>query len=216
MFQVVAIAALMLVGCNGELEETGSDTDVVLPTGSAPVLTVEAPATGDTQNDLTVSGTVSDPDQPLLAMVIKLKTSVGGRVLWEGNPDADGNWSWTGVLALGSNTLTASTADLDGNVATAETQVEVGVGNRAPNCSIVSPADNASFSAGTTIILEAWVNDADGDEVVMDWASDADGFLLTGQQGSVVLSNGAHTISLEGDDGAGQSCTHSIAITVGN
>lgn len=212
---VVAIFVLSLVGCDGGEVETDSDTDPVVSTGTAPVLTIEAPAVGDTQNDLTVTGMVVDPDQPLLAMAIKLKTSVGGRTLWEGNPDGAGDWTWTGGLALGTNTLTASTTDLQGNTASASVDVVVGVGNLPPNCSIVSPADHASFSSGRTIILEAWVNDPDEDEVALSWTSDIEGLLMTGALGSVVLTDGIHVITLAGDDGGGESCSDSIDITVG-
>ena len=69
--------------------------------------------------------------------------------------------TWTAV-GSGSVTLTARATDNDGATTTSAGVAVIVVTNQAPTVTLTSPANGASFTAPTSIMLAASASDADG------------------------------------------------------
>jgi subtilisin len=91
-----------------------------------------------------------------------------------------------------------------------------GGGNTAPNVSISSPANNASFTSGTSISFSGSAMDAEDGDLTngLAWTSNLDGQIGTGGSFSAVLSDGTHTITASVTDSGGQVGSDSITIVV--
>lgn len=89
--------------------------------------------------------------------------------------------------------------------------------NNAPTVSITSPSDGDSFASGANVALAASANDTEEGNLsaAIEWTSSIDGFLGTGANLNVALSDGAHTITADVQDSTGLSGSDSVAITVG-
>lgn len=102
---------------------------------------------------------------------------------------------------------------------------KVGYYNTAPSVSIVSPPDGSSFDEGTSLTLEALVDD-DFDapqDLSVAWSSDRDGALvgaLPADGGGLVtyttanLSAGNHVITLQVVDKDGESAKATVSLTI--
>ena len=92
-----------------------------------------------------------------------------------------------------------------------------GGGNTAPSATITSPADGASFVAGTSVSFAGSANDAEDGNLTgsLSWTSSLDGNLGSGGSFSTSgLSVGSHTITASVTDSGGLSGSDSVAITV--
>ena len=91
-----------------------------------------------------------------------------------------------------------------------------GGGDTAPEVSIISPSDGASFASGAIVEFSGSAIDAeDGDLAsAVAWSSDLDGPLGTGGSVSGVLMDGEHLITAVVTDSGSNSASASITITV--
>jgi hypothetical protein len=87
-----------------------------------------------------------------------------------------------------------------------------------PTVTIVSPANNASFSSGATINFSATATDPEDGNIAasLAWTSDRDGSIGTGASFGRTLSNGNHVITASLVDSGGNSKAASVAIAVGS
>ena len=158
-----------------------------------------------------LSGFVED-DQVLMFLNCRLTSDMAG-VLWEGNPNPDGSWSWEGQLAPGEHLIRLEVEDASGNVLVEEQMVRVRY-NEAPNCEILSPKPG-EYSLYEAVNFFADSNDPDGDELMRLWSSDQEGTLFEGDSWSQRLKNpGDHLIRFEVVDVFGASCTDEVLITL--
>jgi hypothetical protein len=92
-----------------------------------------------------------------------------------------------------------------------------GGGNTAPAVSITSPADNASFAAGSPITFAGSASDAQDGTISssLEWMSSRDGVIGTGASFSTsALTAGTHTITASASDSGGLTGSASITLTV--
>jgi subtilisin family serine protease len=91
-----------------------------------------------------------------------------------------------------------------------------GGGNTPPTVSISSPANNASFSSGTSISFSGAAADAEDGSLTSSlvWTSNLDGQIGTGGSFSAVLSEGTHTITASVTDSGGLTGSASITVVV--
>jgi hypothetical protein len=89
--------------------------------------------------------------------------------------------------------------------------------NAAPEVSISSPENGASFDSGVTINFSGTAFDAEDGDLTADltWTSSIDGQIGTGGSFLTTLSDGIHTISASLTDSGGKTGSDSISITVG-
>lgn len=143
-------------------------------------------------------------------------------LVWSANP------AWTNAQIR--EALTASAKDLGtagkdnlygyGLVQAKDALTYLGWGgttNTDPTLSITSPANNTSYTQGSSVTFTASASDAeDGDlSGSVSWVSSLDGALGTGA--SIVasaLSVGTHTITASVSDSAGASASASITVTI--
>jgi subtilisin family serine protease len=133
----------------------------------------------------------------------------------------------TGVAAIRQHLIDAAqqqslwgpsnTADRDTNH---EGSVYVASGsgpaNLAPAITIVSPANGATFSTGSSITFSGTAIDEDGDLTAsLSWSSSKDGFIGAGGSFSKALTDGTHTITASAIDSKGKTGSSSVVITVG-
>jgi len=158
-----------------------------------------------------LSGTVAD-DQVLMFLHCRLTSDLAG-LLWEGNPNPDGTWSWAGQLAPGSHNIRLEVEDASGNLMMEEFVVEVRY-NEVPTCEIVSPKPGEySQDEAVEFMAEAW--DPDGDKLMQFWSSDQQGTLFEGDSWSLRLKNpGQHVITYEVVDAYGANCVDQVKITL--
>jgi hypothetical protein len=88
--------------------------------------------------------------------------------------------------------------------------------NTAPSVTISSPANNASFTSGTSINFSGSATDAEDGNLTssLAWTSSRDGQIGTGGSFSAVLSDGTHTITASITDSGGLAGSDSITVVV--
>ena len=119
-------------------------------------------------------------------------------------------------LTVGSHRISATVTDSGGLSAAASVQVSVAAANSAPQVSIATPLDGATFSAGQAIDFSASADDTeDGDlSASLQWSSDRDGVLGSGASLSRSLTVGSHRISATVTDSGGLSAAASVQVSV--
>ncbi|MFA6493850.1 MAG: Ig-like domain-containing protein [Candidatus Paceibacterota bacterium] len=193
----------------------------------APTIAITSPTTGATvYGTTTISATTTDN-----VGVAGVKMMVDGTMLGTEMTVApfDIVWNTTGV-ANGAHSLTAIARDAAGNVATSSA-VSVTVNNAtstatttdtvAPTISITSPANNAAITGPNTVTVNASDNVAvAGVKLFLDGVVAGDESTVSPYSfswNSTSVANGAHTISAEARDAAGNIGTSTpISITVTN
>ena len=90
-------------------------------------------------------------------------------------------------------------------------------GNAAPEVSMSSPENDATFDSGVTISFSGTASDAEDGDLSGDliWTSNIDDQIGTGGSFSAILSDGIHTIVASVTDSGGKTGSDSISITVG-
>ena len=155
---------------------TSSPQTITVSGGNAPTVALTAPATGSTvpvnvaqsvtATATAVGGTISSVEFRVVTGGIT--TSLGTDTTFPYSAQ------WT-PTAVGSYTLTATATDSNGNQAVASSVITVtATSNAGPSVSIVSPANAATFSAGTPVVLFANGSDSNGSLVSVR-------FLVNGQ-----------------------------------
>jgi subtilisin len=88
--------------------------------------------------------------------------------------------------------------------------------NTKPSVNISSPANNASFTSGTSINFSGTATDAEDGDLTSDlvWTSNLDSDIGTGGSFNAVLSDGTHTITASVTDSDGLTGSASITVTV--
>ena len=127
------------------------------------------------------------------------------------------------TLSVGTHLLTAAVTDSGGLTASATRTITVtaGGGNTPPTVTITSPANNATFTAGSAVGLAASASDTqDGTlTAAITWTSDRDGALGSGGSVTVsTLSVGTHLLTAAVTDSGGltASATRTITVTSGS
>lgn len=160
-----------------------------------------------------LSGLAIDAEQAPSTLPLRLESSRDG-LLWFGNPDGDGTWTWEGELSLGEHGLILSAEDREGNLTLAETRIQVRA-NTEPRCRILSPRTGDAVRVRTDVLFEGQAQDVDGDDLLWFWRSDLEGALFEGEAYTRRLTEvGVHTIELEVEDEVGGLCTDFVVLTV--
>jgi hypothetical protein len=184
----------------------------VVPVNTAPELSISSPGSFggfDDSTAVTFAATATDVEDGNLSNFIN----------WTSNLDGDlgvgANISVT--LSAGNHVIVASV--IDSGSLTDEDTVAVNVSeasdeNTAPSVSITSPSNNSEFNEGAMIAFTANANDLeDGDlGTQIAWSSSRDGNLGTGENISLSLSIGVHSITASVTDSA--QASNQAAITV--
>ncbi len=200
---------------------------VAVTTDAAPLATITGPAEGSmwyADEPVLLEGRVSDAEDPADALTVWWEDGGVRLDASEAIPAADGTVSGVGAFGEGAHVLTLHVRDRAGNESVAGTTFQTGPANRAPDCAIVAPADDAVGEVGDRVDFVASVSDADiaADSLTVTWESDKDGLLGTSTPdtaGNVVLSLGTlsddtHRVTLTVSDERGATCVAAITYTV--
>ncbi len=208
----------------------GSDsvTLTVVPT-EAPVATILDPtADGHYYSDekLSFQGLVSDAEDDPTELTVQWQSDIDGTLSLDGAPDSSGLWTTSGYLSAGQHALTLTVTDQSGKTGADQVIVDVGQPNSAPSCAVTSPEDGGRGQEGDELLLQGTAGDVDqdADTLTYTWESSIDGELATGSPTSdggiqvavSTLSLGAHVLTLSVTDELGETCTDSVAWTIGN
>ena len=192
---------------------------------AAPAVTIQSPASGAylyTDLPVDLAATVTDPDDAADTLIYAWTSSAGG-ALPAGSVAADGGITDVSFLPEGTQTLTVTVTDDDGNVGNAEVGVTVGPPNSPPVPTITTPIDGDRGRLGDALLLDGTVIDVDQpeDSLVVSWSSDVDGALGASAPTSdgnvslrVTLSTGAHVLTLSAADELGAVGSTSVVYTV--
>ena len=87
-----------------------------------------------------------------------------------------------------------------------------------PTITIVSPANNSTFSAGANIAFSGTATDPEDGNIAasLHWNSDRDGSIGTGAGFTRTLSSGNHVVTASLVDSGGNSASASVSVTVGS
>lgn len=134
-----------------------------------PVAGITSPGNGSSFEqgaDITITATASDAD----GVVSKVEFYAGQTKLGE-DLTAPYSFTWSGA-ALGSHDLTVVATD-DDNASVTSAVVSISVNepgsNQAPSVSITSPAEGATITEGTAIIITSDASDSDGTVVLVEF-----------------------------------------------
>jgi uncharacterized protein DUF4082/Big-like domain-containing protein len=186
---------------------------------TAPTVAVTAPAAGSTVSDtVTVSANASDN-----VAVVGVQLKLDGANLGAELTAAPYNFSWnTTATANGAHTLTAVARDAAGNTTTSAA-VGVTVNNvdsTAPTVAVTAPVNGATVAGSVTVSATASDNIA-----VVGVQFKVDGVNLGAEDtaapysiawSTLSVANGLHSVSAVARDGAGNTATSSVSVTVNN
>ncbi len=155
-----------------------------------------------------------DPDEVLPGAALTWNSNIDG-VLGTG-PDISVS------LQAGTHTITLKAVDPLGAAGTASITLYVQAGAGYPTAYITQPQNNAVFALGEPITFEGEGIDPEDGKLTgssLEWKSDIDGFLGTGDTITVILSGVqyqtvVHNVSLKVTDSDGHEATDSIRVQV--
>jgi hypothetical protein len=200
-----------------QLWSHGVLVDSVQRTGNAPQITVTSPVAGQVITDvISVVWTASDQDGDDVTVDVEY---VG---------DTSEDWVFLGTLrdggtatvdpyhappstkatllvhaSDGMNTTTIEINDLDASY------------DREPQVSMVAPANGQSIHEDGNVQLIANTIDPEGTDLLgVAWYSDVDGYLASGSIANVLLSSGAHTITVVATDSSLQTAMAAVSVAV--
>ena len=141
-------------------------------------------------------------------------------ISWESSIDGFLGTSWPfdlirDDLSIGVHTITASATDSDGLSASESISFEIT--NDQPVMEIVSPVSGFKYVDGEQILLRATSQDdflVELDDAQVIWTSNIDGALGSGHELLTTLSQGAHTITVEGTDAFGATGMDTVQVDV--
>ncbi len=174
---------------------------------------------------MSLRGAVSDPDHADTALTVSWW--LGDEEVCGPEAPADGGATACEITpALGDATITLEVQDPKGAGDSAVLAFVVLPANEPPTCGITAPQADTVFQVGDTVDLEGWVEDLEEAPAALSvsWASDVDGDLGSSDpddEGLVTLSTAAlsmanHTVTMLASDSEGDSCSDTVAFTVGN
>ncbi len=185
----------------------------------APVVSITSPANNSTfaQGDaITITANASDPD----GSVTKVEFYDGSTKLGE---DTTAPYEYVFQnAASGSHSLTAKATDNGGKSTTSvavSITVEVDNNNVAPTVSITSPANNATFDEGASIVINANASDSDGTVAKVEFFNGTTklGEDTTSPYSFTISSAAAGTYSLTAtatDDKGANTVSTAVSVTV--
>jgi len=182
-----------------------------------PVAAIESPAAGAALEEgapIPLRGTAMDPETGALSGAALTWSSDRAGVIGTGT-----QLSWTGA-ARGSHRLLLTAVDPAGKAGYASVTVSVvppGT-NQRPVVTLSQPSDGAQLLTTQAVTLQGSATDAEDGvlgDAALTWTSNRDGDLGTGRQRSgVLLSAGAHTLTLTATDSLGATGSASVLVTV--
>jgi hypothetical protein len=166
-----------------------------------------------------LSATVPDLDENIPQSAVEWRSNRDG-ILGSG-------WEFNTNLTAGTHVLSVRATDLQGAIGEDSVTVIVQSGAGFPNVAIIEPAPGLLVSPGSSITLRGTANDPEDGQLSgarLEWFSDLDGPLGTGDSVTVVLSGPTHpcnpesfvhVIRLRATDVDGHSVEVKVRITVG-
>jgi hypothetical protein len=150
-------------------------------------------------------------------------------VEWRSNRDGilGSGWEFNTNLTAGTHLLSVRATDLQGAIGEASVTISVQSGAGFPSVAIIEPAPGLFVSPGTSITLRGSATDPEDGQLSgasLEWFSDLDGPLGTGDSLTVVLSGPVHpcnpesfvhVVRLRATDADGHSVEVKVRITVG-
>jgi myo-inositol-hexaphosphate 3-phosphohydrolase len=185
---------------------------VTVVVNATPTVTITAPADGATvltdALPVLLQATAADAEDGDIGAGIRWTSSLDGPLGTGGSVPA--------ILGVGAHVVTATATDAGGKSAQATVTLVIQVPNDPPAVTVTSPANGASFPAGTSVLFSgSATDDKDGDlSAVLRWTSSRDGILGIGSSVAAVLSEGAHNVSATALDLDGASGIVEIALDV--
>jgi len=183
-----------------------------------PVVQWTAPASGPIPwTGALLSVQASDPEvDPANAwqwpMTVSFSSNINGPLCTDSTPPYG---CFSGPLALGNHVITATATDAFG--ATSSVTRNFQSTNQPPVPDIAAPVTNGTYFAHQLVTLEAFILDPEEHPFPQNgvvWSSNVDGVLGIGWSRDVMLSAGAHVITVRATDGRGATGQDSVNITV--
>jgi serine protease len=195
-----------------------ASTSVTAVALGPPTTTIEYPPTGTQYSDSQVvylRGRAWNPTEALSGTQLTWSSNLTGTL-------GTGSELFTGLVA-GAHHITLTGVDGAGQTASASVDLRVMAGAILPSIYVVQPKNGDSFGEGAMITLFGTAVDPD-DGVLsgasMQWSSNIDGVLGTGQMLTVTLSGGGcaysqHRLTLTATNSKGGQASMSIVVLVG-
>jgi len=214
-----------VVDPDGALGE--DQVDFTMLSNTAPMISILTPQTnaqlieGET---VLFQAMLSDAEDSPTALQYQWSSNLDGALPIVNPPYPNGLLDGFAILSLGTHVITLSVMDTGGLTASAVVAVVVDTANTAPECDIISPANESIAIAGEELIFHASAMDAETDfgQLYVMLSSNIDGVLHTGapdETGSVQfphsLGAGQHTLTLLVEDERGATCASEIVVNIG-
>ena len=178
---------------------------------TAPTVTIATPANGSSYASGTAvsfTGSASDSQDGSLTAALAWTSNIDGSIGLGG--------AFTRVLSPGAHTIKATAVDSGGMTTVKQVSVTVASSNTAPSVTIASPANGASYAAGTSVSFSGSASDTqDGSlTAALAWTSSLDGAIGNGGAFTKVLTAGTHTVKATVTDSGGMSTVKQVTVTV--
>ena len=183
---------------------------------TAPAVTISAPANNSSftaGTSIQFTGTANDTQDGSLTGSLAWTSSLDGAI-------GSGGSFTTSTLSVGSHTITASVTDSGGLSGGDSISVTVtgATSNTAPEVLISAPANNSSFTEGTSVTFSGSASDGEDGDIssALVWTSSLDNKQIgSGASFSTdLLSVGTHTITASVTDSGGLSGSVSVTVTI--
>ena len=214
----LVVPLLVLAACdsgdNGvKVYNTNPNAEITYPADGSSV---------DAGDEVTMSGTGSDPESPEDELVGTW--TVDGEIVCDTvNLDATGITECTTIFDTGSYTIGLTVTDPSGGSTTVTHSIVVNPSN-SPDVEITAPVATGIYYADRPTSFEGIVSDEEDGaaDITVVWASDVQGDLgLSGSlsdagvaSGEAVLDEGTHEITLTATDSDGLTGTDAVSVTV--
>jgi TusA-related sulfurtransferase len=196
---------------------TASTSHSITVQNQPPTVGITNPVDGSTyftSQTINLHGYVFDPEEKIDGLWMSWSSNISGFL-------GTGPTQWESLPA-GDHTIEFTAKDPWGVTATDTITVHVLEGADHPTAQILQPVNDKIFARGAPMTFAGKGTDPqDGDlwGSSLEWYSDRDGFLGTGEVINVILSGLAcqqipHVITLQVTDSDGHTSTHSIVIKV--
>lgn len=205
-------ASVLIAGCGGGEPPTEPARGI---DNQAPSASISSPADNSEFTEgasISFEGSAHDPEDGSLS---------GEALVWESDADGQlgtGTSISIGSLSAASHTVTLTATDSEGATDQASIAINVTADAGEMSASISSPSGESIFSEGDDISLAGSATDSEGRELSessLEWSSDVDGTIATGQSASVsTLSPGPHTLTLTATGNEGGTASDSVLILV--
>jgi hypothetical protein len=205
--------------CSMEFRSLAADdingAKALYPTVSnaAPSVTISSPGNGASYASgtaISFSGSASDTQDGSLTAALAWTSNIDGSIGLGG--------AFSRVLSPGTHTIKATAVDSGGLTTVKQVSVTMAAAasNTAPSVTIASPANGASYAAGTAVSFTGSASDTqDGSlTAALAWISNIDGAIGGGGAFTKVLTAGTHTIKATVTDSGGLTTVKQVSVTV--